>query len=231
MQKKVDEKPSETKAATSNGVTFARPLTKTNEANSNITLHLIYALVRSFGQCYDLLTVHIIEKYFLPMWEIVLQLLNNILDDELKREAKPGGRNDLINGIIKAARCLTSRLSNQENLIAKLVRRQSEILMDENQLPLALFKMFDKKSLKKLIGNLKKFMEFIASAEDNEFLVALLLEALTHVNDEDILKTIVKTAMKILTSVRDEMENSAKKVVCLDIVIRNRRWQPLGNFC
>lgn len=125
VQKKNDEKQNEatestTKTANSNGVTTARPATKSNENNSNITLHLIYALVRPFGQCYELLTVRTIEKYFLPMWEIVLQLLNNLSDDELKREAKPEGRNDLINGIIKAARCLTSRLSNQENLIKEL---------------------------------------------------------------------------------------------------------------
>lgn len=87
---------------------------------SNITLHLIYGLVRPFGQCYELLTIETIEKYFLPMWNIVLDMLNNLTDDELKRESKPEGRNDLINGIIKAARCLTSRLPNQEHLIKEL---------------------------------------------------------------------------------------------------------------
>lgn len=87
---------------------------------SNITLHLIFALVRPFGQCYELLTNYTIEKYFLPMWNIVLDLLNSLSDDELKREAKQEGRNDLINGIIKSARCLTSRLPNQEPLIKEL---------------------------------------------------------------------------------------------------------------
>lgn len=106
----------------SNGITNAtRSINnKNNETNSNAILHLIYALVRPFGQCFELLTVRTIEKYFLPMWPIVLQLLNNLSDDELKREAKPEGRNDLINGIIKSARCLTSRLSNQESLIKEL---------------------------------------------------------------------------------------------------------------
>lgn len=112
-----------------------------------------------------------------------------------------------------------------KTLISKLVRRESELLMDENQLPLILFKIFDKKSSKDLIGNLKEFVDFIATNEDNEFLVALLLEALTHVNDEDILKSVVGTAMRILTNARDEMENSAKKVLCLDtfksIIVRN----------
>lgn len=95
--------------------------TKKANGGETISLQMIYALVRPFGQCYELLTNYTIEKYFLPMWEIVLELLNNLSDDELKREAKPdGGRNDLINGIVKAARCLTSRLPNQENLIKEL---------------------------------------------------------------------------------------------------------------
>lgn len=103
-----------------------------------------------------------------------------------------------------------------KTLIAKLVRRQSEILMDENQLPLILYKIFDKKSSKDLNNNLKEFVEFIATAEDKEFLVAMLLEALTHVNDEDILKSIVQPAQTILTNAQNEMENMAKKVICLD---------------
>lgn len=112
-----------------------------------------------------------------------------------------------------------------KTLISKLVRRKTEILMDENQLPLILYKIFDKKSSSELILNLKEFIEFVANAEDNEFLVALLLESLTHVNDEDIVKSIVDTAMKAITNARNEMENKAKKVLCLDsfksTIIRN----------
>ncbi|XP_059619571.1 probable ubiquitin carboxyl-terminal hydrolase FAF isoform X2 [Phlebotomus argentipes] len=90
------------------------------EDNNKITLPLIHALVRPFGQCYELLTIPTIEKYFMPIWGVVLELLDGLTDDELKKEAKPEGRSDSINGIVRAARCLASRLPNQENLIKEL---------------------------------------------------------------------------------------------------------------
>lgn len=90
------------------------------DESNKITLQLIHALLRPFGQCADLLTITTIEKYFMPIWEVVLELLDNLTDDELKREAKPEGRSDAINGIVKAAKSLASRLPNQENLIKEL---------------------------------------------------------------------------------------------------------------
>lgn len=90
-----------------------------NESNK-ITLQLIHSLLRPFGQCYDLLTIPTIEKYFMPIWEVVLGLMDGLSDEDLKREAKPEGRSDSINGIVKSARALASRLPNQENLIKEL---------------------------------------------------------------------------------------------------------------
>lgn len=88
--------------------------------SNKITLPLIHSWVRPFGLCYELLTIETIEKYFMPIWEIVLELLDGLSDEELKREAKPEGRSDAINGIVRAARCLASRLPNQDNLIKEL---------------------------------------------------------------------------------------------------------------
>lgn len=85
-----------------------------------LNLQLIYALIRPFGQCYELLTTNTIEKYFMPIWQVVLDLLDNLSDDELKREAKPEGRSDSINGIVKATRNLASRLPNQDSVIKDL---------------------------------------------------------------------------------------------------------------
>lgn len=91
----------------------------TNNANK-ITLPLIHALLRPFGQCFELLTVDTIERYFMPIWEVVMELLEGLSDEELKREAKPEGRSDSINGIVRAIRCLASRVPNQEQLIKEL---------------------------------------------------------------------------------------------------------------
>lgn len=87
---------------------------------TKITLQLIHSLLRPFGQCYELLTVPTIERYFMPIWEVVLNLMDGMSDEDLKREAKPEGRSDSINGIVKAARALASRLENQDNLIREL---------------------------------------------------------------------------------------------------------------
>lgn len=88
--------------------------------DNKITLQLIHALLRPFGQCYELLTIPTIEKYFMPIWEVVLGLMDRLSDEDLKREAKHEGRSDSINGIVKLARALASRLPNQENLIKDL---------------------------------------------------------------------------------------------------------------
>lgn len=112
-----------------------------------------------------------------------------------------------------------------KTLIAKLIRRQNEILMDDNQLPLILFKIFDKKSSNELNSILMEFVELIATTKDNEFLVSQLLEALTHVNNEDILKSIATTAMNILTNAAEEMTKTTRKTLYLDtfnsIIMRN----------
>lgn len=90
------------------------------DESNKITLPLTQALLRPFGQCAELLTLQTIEKYFMPIWEVVLELLDNLSDEELKREAKTEGRSDAINGIVKAAKALAIRLPNQENLIKEL---------------------------------------------------------------------------------------------------------------
>ncbi|XP_059219639.1 probable ubiquitin carboxyl-terminal hydrolase FAF isoform X3 [Stomoxys calcitrans] len=90
------------------------------EQENKLTLALIYSLLRPFGQCYELLTPETISKYFMPIWNVVLDLLDSFSDEELKREAKPEGRNDYINGIVKSARYLASRLAGQEELIRNL---------------------------------------------------------------------------------------------------------------
>ncbi|EDV30356.1 uncharacterized protein Dana_GF22987, isoform A [Drosophila ananassae] len=88
--------------------------------DNRLTLALIHSLLRPFGQCYELLTPATIAKYFMPTWNVVLDLLDSFTDEELKREVKPEGRNDYINGIVKSARFLASRLTGQEELIRDL---------------------------------------------------------------------------------------------------------------
>ncbi|XP_058466294.1 probable ubiquitin carboxyl-terminal hydrolase FAF isoform X4 [Malaya genurostris] len=82
-----------------------------------LTLSILYSLLRPFGQCAELLSSSTIEKFFMPIWDVVLEILQTLSDDELKREAKFEGKNDTITGIVKYARALINRVPNQEDLL------------------------------------------------------------------------------------------------------------------
>nr|CAD7589819.1 unnamed protein product [Timema genevievae] len=88
------------------------------QGGKNLTVTVIHALIRPFGLCYELLTVHTIVKYLMPIVEMVPVVLDNLTDDELKKEAKNESKNDAISAIIKAAKCLVSRVPNQEEMIS-----------------------------------------------------------------------------------------------------------------
>lgn len=51
---------------------------------------------------------------------MVPQILDNLTDDELKKEAKHDTKNDAISAIIKACKCLVSRIPNQEEMVKNL---------------------------------------------------------------------------------------------------------------
>ncbi|KAH8417659.1 hypothetical protein KR222_003640 [Zaprionus bogoriensis] len=106
--------------STSSGVKIESGGVDGSGQDNRLTLALIHSLLRPFGQCYELLTPATIAKYFMPTWNVVLDLLDSFTDEELKREVKPEGRNDYINGIVKSARFLASRLTGQEELIRDL---------------------------------------------------------------------------------------------------------------
>ncbi|CAH0386901.1 unnamed protein product [Bemisia tabaci] len=83
------------------------------QSRKNLTVPVIYALIRPFGLCYELLTVQTIEKYLMPIVEMIPELLNNLTDEELKKEAKNESKNDAISSIIKACKLLVSRVPGQ----------------------------------------------------------------------------------------------------------------------
>lgn len=99
------------------------------EETNRLTLPIIHALLRPFGQCHDLLTPKTIEKYFSQLWEPLIDILENLTDDELKREAKLEGKNDIINGIVKYSRLLISHTPNSENLIKDLEMCRLKIIL------------------------------------------------------------------------------------------------------
>jgi ubiquitin carboxyl-terminal hydrolase 9/24 len=61
----------------------------------NLSVIIIAALIKPFGYCYEVLTVNTVQKYFLPIIEIVSVFLENLTDDELIRSQKPSPKTTL----------------------------------------------------------------------------------------------------------------------------------------
>lgn len=82
-------------------------------------------------------------------------------------------------------------------LIEKLLQRNDEILMDENQLAMILFTISQKSNMKSIFD---KFVAYIASEDSDLTLVALLLGNLTHVNSDKVLGKVASAAASVLTA-------------------------------
>lgn len=109
-------------------------------------------------------------------------------------------------------------------LISKLRKRESEILLDENQLPLILYTIFNKQS-PDLSANLKEFFDYIRSDTEGNFLTASLLEILTHVNTDEIFKSTTLPALSILNTAVSDMNVQSQKMIVLhksqSIIVQN----------
>lgn len=81
---------------------------------------LYFPHFRPFGQCYEFLSQHTVKKYFLPVIEIVPQFLDNLTDEELKKEAKNETKNDALSMIIKSLKNLAARIPGQEETVKTL---------------------------------------------------------------------------------------------------------------
>ncbi len=95
---------------------------------------------RPFGQCYEFLTLQTVKKYFLPIIEMVPQFLENLTDEELKKEAKNEAKNDALSMIIKSLKNLASRVPGQEETVKNLeiFRLKMILRWAEHQLKLVL---------------------------------------------------------------------------------------------
>ena len=82
-------------------------------SGENLTVPLIFALVRPFGMCFELLTLKTVEQYFLPIIEAVPNFLENLTDEELKKESM----NDTISAIVKSLKNLASLVPGQDEKI------------------------------------------------------------------------------------------------------------------
>ena len=101
---------------------------------ATLSVPLIYSLVRPFGQCYDMLTPSAVKKFLLPIVEAVPKFLDNLNDEELKKEAKNEAKNDSVSSIIKSLKCLASTVSGQEENVRQVEMFRLKMILRQLQI-------------------------------------------------------------------------------------------------
>ncbi|GFU01705.1 probable ubiquitin carboxyl-terminal hydrolase FAF-X [Nephila pilipes] len=141
-------------------------------SDTAVSVPVIAALIRPFGMCHDLLTVHTIEKYFMPIVEIVPSFLDNLTDEELKKEAKNETKNDALSGIVKALKCLAAKVPNQETTVKSLETFRLKMILRLLQISSFNGKMNALNEVNKVIASVSYYTHRHANPEEEDWLTA-----------------------------------------------------------
>jgi ubiquitin carboxyl-terminal hydrolase 9/24 len=163
------------------------------EENNKLTLPAIHMLLRPFGQCHELLTPKTIEKYFQPLWEPLLEILDNLSDEELKRDAKLEGKNDTVNGVIKSCRALMSHSPNFENLIKDLEMCRLKIILRVLQISSFNGKMNALNEINKVLSYVSYYPHRPQSDDEVDSLTAEKMAK--WIKDTDVLGIVLKESL------------------------------------
>ncbi|XP_047471205.1 probable ubiquitin carboxyl-terminal hydrolase FAF-X isoform X2 [Penaeus chinensis] len=142
------------------------------QSGKNLSVPVICALLRPFGLCYEMLTIPTIEKYFMSIVEVVPAFLENLTDDELKKEAKNEAKNDALSAIIKAIKCLVSRVPSQEETAKNLEIFRLKMILRLLQISSFNGKMNALNEVNKVITNVSYYSHRHGPFEEEEWLTA-----------------------------------------------------------
>uniref|UniRef100_A0A8C8TSP5 ubiquitinyl hydrolase 1 n=1 Tax=Peromyscus maniculatus bairdii TaxID=230844 RepID=A0A8C8TSP5_PERMB len=127
---------------------------------------------KPFGQCYEFLTLHTVKKYFLPIIEMVPQFLENLTDEELKKEAKNEAKNDALSMIIKSLKNLASRVPGQEETVKNLEIFRLKMILRLLQISSFNGKMNALNEVNKVISSVSYYTHRHGNPEEEEWLTA-----------------------------------------------------------
>ncbi|XP_025080256.1 LOW QUALITY PROTEIN: probable ubiquitin carboxyl-terminal hydrolase FAF-X [Pomacea canaliculata] len=137
-----------------------------------LSVPVVASLIKPFGLCAEVLTTHTIQKYFVPIVDIVPEFLDKLTDDELKKESKTEAKNDALSSIIKALKQLVSRLPNQEEKIKWLEIFRLKMILRLLQISSFNGKMNALNEVNKVITNVSFHASRHSQLEEDEWLTA-----------------------------------------------------------
>ncbi|KAK0096487.1 hypothetical protein PV326_005319 [Microctonus aethiopoides] len=163
------------------------------QSGRNLTIPVIHALLRPFGLCYELLTVHTIVKYLMPIIEMVPVILDNLTDEELKKEAKNESKNDAISAIIKSMKFLVSRVPHQEEIIKNLEILRLKMILRLLQISSFNGKMNALNEVNKVITSVSYYPHRNPALEDEEWLTAERMAK--WIKDNGVLEIVLRDSL------------------------------------
>ncbi|CAB1329046.1 unnamed protein product, partial [Coregonus sp. 'balchen'] len=128
--------------------------------------------VGSEFKCYEFLTLHTVKKYFLPVIEMVPQFLENLTDEELKKEAKNEAKNDALSMIIKSLKNLASKVPGQEETVKNLEIFRLKMILRLLQISSFNGKMNALNEVNKVISSVSYYTHRHGNPEEEEWLTA-----------------------------------------------------------
>lgn len=140
------------------------------KSGKNLGVSIVFSLIRPFGLCYEYLTPHTINKFILPILEMIPGILDKITDDELKREAKNESKSDIVSAIIKASKNLASRVPNEEELIRTLEGFRLKMILRQLQISSFNGKMNALNEINKVISSVAYYPNRHHGVEEEEYL-------------------------------------------------------------
>ncbi|XP_045433075.1 probable ubiquitin carboxyl-terminal hydrolase FAF-X isoform X6 [Pipistrellus kuhlii] len=139
---------------------------------SALNVQIITALIKPFGQCYEFLSQYTVKKYFIPVIEVVTQFLENLNDEELKKEAKSETKNDALSMIIKSLKNLASRIPEQDETVKNLEILRLKTILRLLQISSFNGKMNALNEINKVISSVSYYTHRHGNPEEEEWLTA-----------------------------------------------------------
>jgi len=167
-------------------------------SGENLTVPLIFALVRPFGMCFELLTLKTVKQYFLPIIEAVPNFLENLTDEELKKEAKNESKNDTISAIVKSLKNLASLVPGQDEKIKSLEMFRLKMLLRQLQISSFSGKMSALNEVNKVISGViytpqRHSVTTSQTLDDEDWLTADRMAA--WIKDNQVIKIVLRDSL------------------------------------
>ncbi|XP_071949723.1 ubiquitin carboxyl-terminal hydrolase 9X-like isoform X2 [Antedon mediterranea] len=141
-------------------------------SDRSLSVSVIHAYLKPWGQCYEILTPNTIQKYFMVIVDRVINFLDSLSDEELKKESKNEAKNDALSSIIKSLKNLVARVPDTEEKIKTLEMFRLKMILRLLQISSFNGKMNALNEINKVISNVSYYTHKHSTVEEEEWLTA-----------------------------------------------------------